>query len=73
MDDQHELDADEITCPYCHHEHTEAEDREGHVTYWGEAGKKPYDCSECGLTFAVEEKVSRSFTMTALVQLKKEE
>jgi transposase-like protein len=55
-------------CPYCGREHTEAEDWEYVVTYWGEDGPLRYTCTGCELDFSVEEIVTRRWESTPIVQ-----
>ncbi len=62
----------EVICPYCGEEQDISEARRL-VTYWGEDGPQQRDCDHCGLSFMVEEHVSRSFTSRPMVQKKAKE
>lgn len=68
FEDENEINANEIVCPYCRHVFDDCEDKMGFVTYWGEEGPQDYDCSACDKIFKVEENVSRTYTMTTKVQ-----
>lgn len=58
---------DAIICPYCG-KRFDDEDY-CHVSYHGtEDGPKEQDCGSCGLTFEVEEHVSRTWTTIAIRQ-----
>ncbi len=69
-EDEKEINSTEIICPYCRKVFDDPEDRIGFVTYWGEEGPQDYDCSSCDNKFKVEENVSRSYTITTMVQPK---
>jgi transposase-like protein len=55
---------DTVACPHCRHEAdmTDCEAIQGHVTYWGEDGPKPFECHSCGTTFYLKENITRSWT-----------
>ncbi len=61
-------------CPYCGHEHSEAEDWRHVISIWGREwgvkveGPVDYKCSACGLVFPVRESVSRTWESRPIVQ-----
>jgi transposase-like protein len=58
---QKEKEKENIICPYCNHTHSDSEDLQGHVSYWGEDGEKEYCCYSCDSEFYVKECVTRIF------------
>ena len=63
------VNGDGPKCPCCGHEHTEAEDWQGHVSYWGsEEGARLFKCHSCDHEFAVFEHVVRTWESFPLVQ-----
>ena len=54
-------------CPYCGHEHTDAEDLDQLVTCFGSDGEtESYECIACDRTFMVAEHVARTWVSNRL-------
>lgn len=54
-------------CPFCGDVLDEPEDYSDHVTWWGDETTE-HECPACGLTYEVEEIVTRRFTTKPIVQ-----
>ena len=69
MTDQSVFCDDGPKCPYCGHVHSECEDWQGVVSFWGTEDKpKEYECGNCDLTFQVNEIVQRTWESLPQVQ-----